>query len=74
MRETFFASQVSPRHALHLHRQADFIIDNRYVVEVGGKNKPHQQITGLADAYLAVDNLEIGNNRRIPLWLFGILY
>ena len=74
MRETFFASQVSLRHELHLHRQADFILDHRYVVEVGGKNKATRQITGLADAYLAIDNLEIGSNRRIPLWLFGMLY
>ena len=74
MRETFLASQVSPKHELHLHRQADFIIDHQYVIEVGGKSKASRQITGLPDAYLAVDNLEIGNNHRIPLWLFGMLY
>lgn len=73
-RETFFASQVSPRHTLHLHRQADFIVDHRYVVEVGGKNKQQRQIAGLPDAYLAVDDLEVGYERRIPLWLFGWLY
>lgn len=73
-RETFFASQVSPKHELHLHRQADFIIDHQYVIEVGGKSKSQQQIVGLPDAYLAVDDLEIGNGHRIPLWLFGMLY
>ncbi|MGB3779368.1 MAG: AAA family ATPase [Tunicatimonas sp.] len=74
MRETFLASQVSPKHELHLHRQADFIIDHHYIIEVGGKSKASRQITGLPDAYLAVDNLEIGNGHRIPLWLFGMLY
>ena len=74
LRETFFASQVSPKHELHLHRQVDFIIDHQYIVEVGGKNKPSQQIIGLPDAYLAVDNLEVGSGQRIPLWLFGMLY
>lgn len=74
IRETFLASQVSPKHELHLHRQADFIIDHQYIIEVGGKSKPPRQIAGLPDAYLAVDNLEIGNNHRIPLWLFGMLY
>ena len=74
MRETFLASQVSPKHELHLHRQADFIIDHRYVVEVGGKGKSPQQIAGLPDAYRAVDDLEIGHDHRVPLWLFGMLY
>ena len=74
LRETFLASQISPVHELHLHRQADFIIDHQYVIEVGGKSKPSRQIAGLSDAYLAVDNLEIGHDHRIPLWLFGMLY
>lgn len=74
VRETFFASQLSSKHTLHLHRQADFTVDHRYVFEVGGKNKQQQQIAGLPDAYLAVDDLEVGHDRRIPLWLFGMLY
>lgn len=74
MRETFFASQVSPQYDLYLHRQADFIVDHQYIFEVGGLNKSYQQITNLLNAYLAVDDLEIGNGNRIPLWLFGMLY
>lgn len=74
MRETFLASQVSPKYELHLHRSADFMIDHQYVIEVGGKSKPSRQIAGLPNAYLAIDNLEVGNNHRIPLWLFGMLY
>ena len=74
MRETFFASQVSPHYKLHLHRQADFTVDHQYVIEVGGKSKSMHQIANVSDAYLAVDDLEVGYQRRIPLWLFGLLY
>jgi hypothetical protein len=41
---------------------------------VGGKNKGREQIMGLPDAYLALDDLEIGFANKIPLWLFGLLY
>ena len=43
------------------------------VFEVGGANKTHDQIRGIPNAYLALD-IEGGNNNRIPLWLFGMLY
>ena len=66
LRETFFASQLAPRHTLH----ADFI-DHHYVVEVGGKGKSARQT---ANTYRALDDLEIGRGDRIPLWLFGMLY
>ncbi len=74
LRETFFVSQVAPKHELHLHRKADFIIDHIHVIEVGGRGKGSRQINGVDDAYLAVDDLEIGFQNRIPLWLFGLLY
>ena len=45
-----------------------------YVFEVGGKNKGHEQIMGLKNAYLALDNLEYGFGNKIPLWMFGMLY
>ena len=73
MRETFFASQVSPVHEIHLHRKADFTVDHQYVFEVGGRNKQSQQIAGIANAYLALDDLEIGSEHRVPLWLLGMV-
>jgi hypothetical protein len=46
----------------------------RYAVEVGGKNKGHEQIMGIDNAFLALDDLEYGFGNKIPLWLFGMLY
>ncbi|MGM0507327.1 MAG: hypothetical protein ACQER4_09110 [Bacteroidota bacterium] len=74
-RETFFHHQVSSAGMkLTDHAQADFTVDNRYVFEIGGKSKPWKQIQDLENAYLVSDDIEIGINDRIPLWLFGFLY
>ena len=42
--------------------------------EVGGKNKKFDQIKDLSNAYLVMDDIEVGINNKIPLWLFGFLY
>jgi len=73
-RETFFANQLTHQHALNTHDQADFIIDHKHIIEVGGRNKTERQIKSLSDAYLAVDGIPIGIGKRIPLYQFGFLY
>ena len=74
IRETFFISQVSPYHSLILPENGDFIVDNKYVFEIGGKNKGSKQIKGIADAFIVLDDIEFGVFNQIPLWLFGFLY
>jgi len=74
LRETFFYNQLSAVREIKSYKKADFIIDDRYIFEVGGKNKGYEQIVGLEDAYLVLDNLEYGFGKKIPLWLFGMLY
>jgi len=74
IRETFFLSMTHALHKVTSHSQADFFLDGKYAFEVGGKNKGPGQIKGAKNAYLAVDNMEIGVGNRIPLWLFGFLY
>jgi predicted AAA+ superfamily ATPase len=73
-RETFFANQVGVMHALHTHEKADFTVDNKYVVEVGGRNKQAKQVRGVDHAIMALDNIPAGFGNRIPLYLFGFLY
>ena len=55
-------------------KEADFIVDGKWSFEVGGKNKDAKQIKDYAEGYLALDEIEHGVGRRIPLWLFGFLY
>jgi predicted AAA+ superfamily ATPase len=74
IRETFFASMLSYQHNLSYPKQADFIIDDCYTFEVGGKSKTVKQIKDIHQGYIVADNIEIGALNRIPLWLFGFLY
>jgi len=38
------------------------------------ENKTTQQISGVNDAYILRDDIEIGAMNIIPLYLFGMLY
>ncbi|MBS0629802.1 MAG: ATP-binding protein [Verrucomicrobia bacterium] len=74
IREAFFVNQVSALHKVALHDKGDFIIDEKWIIEVGGKGKNGKQIKGEQEAYLAVDGIKIGFGKKIPLYLFGLLY
>jgi hypothetical protein len=73
-RETFFANQLKYKHKIELSKQTDFLVDQKYSFEIGGKNKGKSQIENLSDAYIVSDNIEYGFGNKIPLWLFGFLY
>lgn len=73
VRETFFINQLSAVHKVTSPKFGDFMVDDAYVFEVGGGSKTTDQIQGIPNAYLALD-IESGNGKRIPLWLFGMLY
>jgi predicted AAA+ superfamily ATPase len=74
IRETFFLSMLSLHHPVGLPLQGDFLIDQKHLFEIGGKNKTFSQIKNIENSYLALDNIEIGTKTKIPLWLFGFLY
>ena len=74
IRESFIVSQLLTNHQVHYHNHGDFLIDEKIVLEVGGKSKDAKQIEGLSNAYLVVDDIESGYDNVIPLWLFGFLY
>jgi len=74
LRESFFVSQLQTKYQVHYHHQGDFLLDDKIVIEVGGKSKDGKQIEGLDNAYLALDDMEFGYGNAIPLWLFGFLY
>ena len=74
IRETFFANQLLNAHELTFSGSGDFLIDNTHTIEVGGHRKSFEQIKDIENSYLAVDDIEIGNGSRIPLWIFGFVY
>lgn len=73
IRETFFCSQLQRNHTLCFSGVGDFLVDNQFTFEVGGRNKKYGQIKGLAHSFIAMDDIETGVGNKIPLWLFGML-
>ncbi|MEA3523859.1 MAG: AAA family ATPase [Campylobacterota bacterium] len=74
IRETFFASSVSHEHSINYPKSGDFILDEKYTFEVGGKDKSFKQLKDVKEGYVVSDSIEIGDDNKIPLWLFGFLY
>ena len=74
IREQFFASMLRVEHELSYPPKGDFMVDEFYTFEVGGKNKSFRQIAGVENSFVASDEIEVGFGNRIPLWLFGFLY
>ncbi|WP_313267584.1 AAA family ATPase [Sphingobacterium sp.] len=74
LRETFFVNQLAFQHQVNYAEQGDFIVDEKYTFEVGGRDKSNKQIQGINNAYIAADDIEFGHQNKIPLWLFGFLY
>src|SRR5690606_38993889 len=75
LREAFFLNQV--RHAGHhvsLPQSGDFLVDDKYTFETGGKGKSMAQIRNIPNAYVVADDIDAGALKKIPLWLFGFLY
>lgn len=74
IRETFFMQNLAYNHELSLPAKGDVLVDNTYLFEIGGKNKSKKQIAQLENAFVVKDDIEVGFQNSIPLWLFGFLY
>jgi hypothetical protein len=59
---------------LNIPDKGDFLIDQKFTFEIGGKNKDFTQIAHINNSFIAADNIEIGTSKKIPLWVFGFLY
>lgn len=75
LRESFFLNQiVNAGHSITLPLKGDFVVDEKFTVEIGGRGKTSDQIVDISDAWVVADEIEIGAWNKIPLWLFGLLY
>lgn len=74
LRETFFLNQLQESHTINWSDKSDFLVDNKYTFEIGGRSKNREQITRIENAFIAADNIEYAQQNKIPLWLFGFLY
>lgn len=73
LRETFFFNQLGAGHNVHYPQHGDFLVNDQWTFEVGGKNKSNRQIKDISDSFLVLDDMEYPIS-GIPLWLFGFLY
>ena len=74
IREQFFLNMLSEAYEVSYPKVGDFCCDDKYIFEIGGKNKDFKQIKDMPNSYIAADDIEIGFKNKIPLWLFGFLY
>jgi uncharacterized protein len=74
VRETFFLSQLNILNKVHMPKQGDFLVNNTYTFEMGGKGKDTKQIKDIKNSWLVKDDLETPVLGTIPLWMFGFLY
>jgi len=74
IRETFFLNQLLHSQKVNLSTKGDFLVNNKFTFEIGGKSKNKSQIKDVKNAYLVKDNIETGVGNVIPLWLFGLMY
>ena len=52
--------QLFPAHQLDYPKNGDFIVDEKYTFEVGGRGKTNKQIKDVSNAYIVSDDIEIG--------------
>lgn len=74
VRETAFASMLGVGHTLNVAIAGDFVVDGRYLFEIGGDGKGFSQIRNLPESFVVADDIVTGFENKIPLWLFGFLY
>ena len=74
IREEFFIGMLSQNHKLSYPKYGDFMVNEKFLFEVGGKDKSFKQIKDIPNSFVVADDIEIGFKNKIPLWLFGFLY
>lgn len=74
LRETFFFNQLNQKHNVNYSKTGDFLIDEMYTFEIGGKTKNKKQIWDTEKSFIAADGILHGSLNKIPVWLFGFLY
>jgi hypothetical protein len=83
LRELFFVNQLRNAHSVHPHvlestvelaGSGDFVVNGLHTFEIGGKKKGFKQISGVENAFVVADDIEVGFKNKMPLWMFGFMY
>ena len=74
IRESFFTSQVNASSSIYYVDKGDFLVNEKYTFEIGGKNKGFEQVKDIKNSFVVADGIEVGFKNKLPLWLFVFLY
>jgi predicted AAA+ superfamily ATPase len=74
LREVFFVNMIKPFYQINYSEVGDFLVDEKFVFEIGGAKKGFKQIKDIPNSYVVADGIEVGLGAKIPLWLFGFIY
>jgi predicted AAA+ superfamily ATPase len=75
LRETFAVNQLAYHHQVeYAKEQGDFLVDGKYIFEVGGSKKTFSQIADIPNSYVLADDMELPVGNKLPLWMVGLLY
>ncbi len=74
IKESFFTSQVNASSSIYYVDKGDFLVNEKYTFEIGGKDKGFEQVKDIKNSFVVADGIEVGFKNKLPLWLFGFLY
>lgn len=76
VRETFFVNQIIPKHKIQIHHKGDFIMDNQYIFEIGGKSKDFTQIKDLPNSFIISDQARTDHKEDsfMVVWVFVLRF
>ena len=72
--KSFFVNQINQAYDIKYSQVGDFLVQDKYIFEVGGKDKNFNQIKDIENSFIVADDIEVGFGNKIPLWLMGFLY
>ena len=75
IRETFVLNQLRDAHRVEIPKSGDFLVNNKWTLEVGGPKKSKKQLEGIQNAFRVLDEYVFSTTEDVlPLWMFGMLY
>ena len=74
LRETFALCMLKENCIVSQSKISDFLVDERYMFEIGVKNKSNKQLKDTQQAWRIVDNQAAPISNKIPLWMLGFLF
>ena len=75
VRETIVVNQLAAKHKVeYSKKKGDFVVDQKYTIEVGGEDKDFRQIKDIPNSYVLADNIETAVGNKLPIWVVGFLY